>query len=216
MDRSRVGVIIPALNEAKTITSIVSKAVEYGFPIVVDDGSLDNTGVNAFAAGALVVRHDKNSGYDAALNSGFRRADELDCAYIVTLDADGQHDPSVLQSFIHALDNGAEVVVGIRDRQQRIAEHIFAWISHLKWGILDPLCGMKAYRMTVYREFGHFDSYGSIGTELMIYAAKSDKKIVQLSLKTRERMDSPRFDSRFSANIRIFRALWIGLKKRPV
>jgi glycosyltransferase involved in cell wall biosynthesis len=71
MERHRIGIIIPALNEANTIAAIVTGAANYGLPIVVDDGSSDETGAFAAAAGAAVVRIDTNVGYDEALNLGF-------------------------------------------------------------------------------------------------------------------------------------------------
>ena len=212
MERHRIAIVIPALNEKETIAAVVASASGYGMVVVVDDGSGDETGVLAAAAGATVVRHDVNRGYDAALNSGFSRASEMNCAYVVTMDADGQHDPTRLLPFIRMLDEGADVVVGIRDRRQRLAEHVFAWMGARKWGIHDPLCGMKAYRMTVYRELGHFDAYASIGTELAIYAASSGKKIMQCAVQTSDRNDQPRFGRRFSANMRILHALWVALR----
>ena len=211
MERHRIGIVIPALNEMATIGAVVSSASQYGAPIVVDDGSSDETGALSIAAGASVVKHDVNRGYDQALNSGFVRAHELGCEYVVTMDADGQHEPAILSVFIRALDDGADVVIGIRDRRQRLAEHIFAWVGFITWGIRDSLCGMKAYRIGIYRELGHFDSYNSIGTELAIFAAKSGKKIVQLPIKTRERLDEPRFGRIYSANMRIVHALWHAL-----
>ena len=57
MDRSRVGIIIPTLNESKTIAQIVKSVLPYGIAIVVDDGSIDNSGKLAIAAGAEVVQH---------------------------------------------------------------------------------------------------------------------------------------------------------------
>lgn len=210
MERHRVGIVIPALNEGNTIADIVLGAARHGMPIVVDDGSSDETGALAAAAGAAVVRIDTNVGYDEALNFGFSHAEKLGCEYVVTLDADGQHDPDILTSFIRALDDGADVVIGTRDRHQRLAEHIFSWVASQKWGILDPLCGVKAYRMDAYRELGHFDSYCSVGTELAIYAAKSGKKIAQIVVMTRDRQDVSRF-GRFSANKKILRALWLGM-----
>jgi glycosyltransferase involved in cell wall biosynthesis len=213
MERHRIGIIIPALNEANTIAAIVSGAARYGLPIVVDDGSSDETGAFAAAAGAAVVRIDTNVGYDEALNLGFSHAEKLGCEYLVTLDADGQHDPTIVVSFIRALDDGADVVVGARDRRQRLAEHIFAWFASIRWGIVDPLCGVKAYRMNAYRELGHFDSYCSIGTELAIYAARSGMRIDQVMVKTSDRQDASRF-GRFSANGKILRALWLGMFPR--
>ncbi|MBU2538878.1 MAG: glycosyltransferase family 2 protein [Proteobacteria bacterium] len=211
MERHRIGIVIPALNEAATIGWVVSNVLPYGVPIVVDDGSRDETGEAASSLGASVVRHPANRGYDQALNSGFSHAEALGCEYVITMDADGQHDPTILHEFIQALDNGADVVIGVRDRHQRLAEYIFAWVAAKKWGISDPLCGMKAYRINIYKELGHFDSYDSIGTELALYAAKNGKHIAQLPVKTRERIDAPRFGRRFSANRRILYALWASL-----
>jgi glycosyltransferase involved in cell wall biosynthesis len=207
----RVAIIIPALNEAKTIGSVVELASRSGTAVVVDDGSTDETGAIASRAGAEVVRHATCRGYDRALSSGFERANALGCEFAVTMDADGQHDAALVDTFVRALSGGADVVAGIRDRRQRCAEHIFAWVGRLRWRIRDPLCGMKGYRLELYRELGHFDSYGSIGTELAIYAASKGKNVVQIPIKTRDRLDQARFGRRFSANKRILRALWVGL-----
>ena len=73
---------------------------------------------------------------------------------------------------------------------------------------------MKAYRIEVYRALGHFDCYTSIGTELSIYAARAGKVIAQLPVRTGDRIDHPRFGKVFSANRRIFRALWRGWWRR--
>jgi glycosyltransferase involved in cell wall biosynthesis len=207
MARSGVGIIIPALNEAQSIAKVVEGARQFGTVIVVDDGSSDGTGAVAAAAGAEVVRHPLNLGYDAALGSGFERAAALSCDAVVTLDADGQHDPQLLAQFIAALETGASVVAGVRDRCQRIAERLFAWVTRIRWGIHDPLCGMKGYQMAVYRELGHFDSYGSIGTELALFAARRGMRLVEIPVRTRERVGAPRFGRRLSANWRILRAL---------
>jgi len=211
MERHRIGIVIPAYNEAATIAAIATNASKFGSPIIVDDGSDDDTVKQASVDGATVVSHSLNQGYDQALNTGFAHAQKAGYEYIITLDADGQHDPDTLISFIQALDDGADVVIGIRDKHQRLAEQIFAWLASIKWGIKDPLCGMKAYRINVYNSLGHFDSYNSIGTELAIHAAKNGRKITQIAIKTAQRQDSPRFGRRFSANRSILRALWLAL-----
>jgi len=211
MDRSRVGIVIPALNESATILDVVEMAGKYGVPIVVDDGSADDTAELAKQAGAVVVLHERNRGYDAALNSGFKEAALLGKDVIITLDADGQHDPSLLQKFIDRIDAGADVVVGIRSRRQRFAEHLFAWYTSLRFGIKDPLCGMKAYRTVVYDTLGHFDSYGSIGTELVIFAAKNGCRFGQIPFEVREREGQSRFGRILVGNYRIIRAMVISI-----
>ncbi|MCE5181772.1 MAG: glycosyltransferase family 2 protein [Anaerolineaceae bacterium] len=211
MARSRVGIVIPAFNESETIVGIVEAAGIYGVPIVVDDGSTDATAELALCGGAVVVAHGKNCGYDAALNSGFKKAAELGSEIIVTVDADGQHDPLLIQKFIDAIDAGADIVVGIRSRRQRFAEHLFAGYTNLRFGIKDPLCGMKAYRIKVYKALGHFDSHGLIGTELMVFAAKKGFRLSQISFDVRERDGLSRFGQMLTGNYKIIRAMMISI-----
>jgi len=211
MDRSRIAIIIPAYNESTTIGNVVCLASLYGVPWVVDDGSSDSTGQIALNAGARVVIHASNRGYDQALNSGFAAAYANGCDAFVTLDADGQHNPDLLPQIIDLLDEGAEVVIGVRSRQARLAEHIFAFFTRLRYGIDDPLCGLKAYRASVYEAHGHFDSYGSIGTELALSAASSRLRLEQVPFEVRNRADTPRFGLAFRANLRILRSLVLSL-----
>ena len=210
MDRSRVGIIIPALNEERSIGVVVRRCRDYGTPIVVDDGSSDGTGATARREGAEVVRHEVNRGYDGALNSGFRKAADLGCEYAVTIDADGQHNPEILGKVLSLLET-CDVVLGVRNKRPRVAEHCFACLTRWMYGISDPLCGLKAYRIQVYRALGHFDSCGSIGTELALFAARKGLRIAQLPVMVGERADAPRFGRSLRANGKIFRAMFLFL-----
>ncbi len=209
MDRSRVAIVIPAFNESFSLPGVLCKVKRYGMPIIVDDGSTDDTAKVASEEGAIIVSHNTNLGYDAALNSGFKKASELGMSIIVTMDADGQHNPASLNDFISRVIDGADVVVGKRVETQRISEYIFSLITQIRFGISDPLCGMKAYKTEIYRDLGHFDSYNSIGTELALYAAKKKYRIDQLPIDIKPRLDKSRFSSfgSLNANLRILRSI---------
>ena len=213
MDKYKVAIVIPAFNEEATIFNIVQSVKKYGIVVVVNDASTDKTKQLAEDAGAIVVSHNKNKGYDGALNSGFSKVKELNCDVIITFDADGQHNHESIKEYINLIEQGFDVVIGSRNKLQRGAEYIFSWVSTWRWGIKDPLCGMKAYRVDIFSQLRYFDSYGSIGTELVIYAAHKNIKILQQSIKIEDRQDRPRFGSSFSTNIVILRALWLGLRK---
>lgn len=208
MDKHKVAIVIPAFNEQETIYNVVKSVKENGIVIVVNDASKDDTGKIASKAGAVIVHHDKNKGYDEALNSGFLKASELGCEIVITFDADGQHDPHIIKEFIMLINNDCDIVIGIRNKFQRASEHIFSWVSKYKWGIHDPLCGMKGYSTKVYKQLGHFSSYSSIGTELCIFSQKYGFKIVQVPIKVHDRIDKSRMGSRLSANIKILTALF--------
>ena len=67
----KISILIPCYNEEKTIEGVIHKSLKYGFPVVINDGSSDNTFILAKKAGAKVINHKFNKGYDEALNSGF-------------------------------------------------------------------------------------------------------------------------------------------------
>lgn len=204
----RVAIVIPAFNEEFTIFNQVKSARKYGEVIVVNDGSTDQTENKALKAGAMVVNHHRNKGYDKSLNSGFFKANELGCKIIITFDADGQHEAKMIKKFIMLIQDGHDVVIGVRDKFQRVSEYIFSWVSKLKWGIKDPLCGLKAYNVEVYKRFGYFSSYDSIGTELCISSYKSGFKIFQTPIRIYKRGDNSRIGNNVYANIKILWALF--------
>lgn len=207
MDRHRVAIIVPALNEAATVGRVAASASSFGAVIVVDDGSADATPSIAEAAGATVVRHLRTRGYDDALNSGFSLASKMGAMYAVTLDADGQHDPHLIPAFLGQLDAGSTVVMGVRPRPGRVAERVFGWYTTRRYGIHDPLCGLKAYDMRAYEERGYFDTTGSMGTELAIYCASKGYGISEVPIPIERRLDRPRIGSMLRANSAVLRAL---------
>ncbi len=107
---------IPAYNEEKTIAKVVLSAQKNSHKVIVcDDGSGDLTGEIAERLGAVVIRHEKNLGYGAALQSLFKYAKTLNADVLVTLDSDGQHDPEQIPLLVKAIQEGlADVVLGSR------------------------------------------------------------------------------------------------------
>jgi glycosyltransferase involved in cell wall biosynthesis len=108
--------LIPAHNEAPRITPVIAKTRSHLPVLVVDDGSSDNTADIAQAAGARVLRQTPNQGKGQALKTGFRRALDEDCAAVLMLDADGQHDPDEIPAFLQAWrERGADLIIGARE-----------------------------------------------------------------------------------------------------
>ncbi|NIP78700.1 MAG: glycosyltransferase, partial [Gemmatimonadetes bacterium] len=94
--------IIPAYDAAHRVGDVVRGASRHLPVLVVDDGSEDETAAVARAAGGTVVRQSPNQGKGAALQAGFRHALGLGVDAVVTLDADGQHDPAEIPAFLEA------------------------------------------------------------------------------------------------------------------
>src|SRR4029077_15932239 len=108
--------LIPAFEEGPRVGAVVLRATAHLPVLVVDDGSPDDTAARAEAAGATVVVQRPNQGKGAALRAGFAWALAHDADAVVTLDADGQHDPDEIPTFLDAFDRtAADLVIGRRD-----------------------------------------------------------------------------------------------------
>jgi glycosyltransferase involved in cell wall biosynthesis len=140
-----VWVIIPAFNEEAVIHDVVRTV--YGvFPniVVVDDGSIDRTGEEAKRAGATVLKHPLNLGQGAALQTGITWAVRQSAMWLVTFDADGQHNifdvPKMIEQLI---ETDADVALGSRFSgatigmpwQRRIVLKMAIWFTRATTGL---------------------------------------------------------------------------------
>jgi glycosyltransferase involved in cell wall biosynthesis len=108
--------LIPAYREGPRIAPVVASAREHLPVVVIDDGSDDDTAAVADLAGATVLRQVPNAGKGAALRAGFRHALDGGAAAVITLDADGQHDPAQIPAFLAAFAaSRPELIIGQRD-----------------------------------------------------------------------------------------------------
>src|SRR5574340_1632603 len=106
-------VLIPAYNEGERLAPVVRKALACLPVLVVDDGSNDGTAAVAREAGADVLTQNPNQGEGAALLAGFSAAIERGYQAVITLDADGQHDPDEIPAFVNAYrQQHADLVIG--------------------------------------------------------------------------------------------------------
>ncbi len=148
--------LIPAWNEAARVGPVIRAAGVHLPVLVVDDGSQDETAAIAQEAGATVARHPCNRGKGAALTTGFHYGLERGYEAVVTLDADGQHDPAEIPKFLAAHEASAgdlQLIIGRRDFGQmpfprRYTNPLFgAWLLSLalQTPIHDSQSGYRLY-----------------------------------------------------------------------
>jgi len=162
MAPAETSIVIPAFNEAASIAALVAdlrRAGSWREILVVDDGSTDDTGARASAAGAHVIRHPYNKGNGAAVKTGIRHA-AGSCVLII--DADGQHQPSDAVRLVAQLAD-YDLVVGARSTEsqaspaRRLGNSALNWIaSYLtEQPIADLTSGFRAARREHLMEFLH-------------------------------------------------------------
>jgi glycosyltransferase involved in cell wall biosynthesis len=144
--------LIPAYNERAHIQTVVSAACAHAPTLVVDDGSGDDTAALAAQAGATVIRQSPNQGKGAALHAGFAWGLEHGYEAVLTLDADGQHDPAEIPAFVQAFEQHAgDLIIGRRTFTQMppIREWANATGSRLlSWALGQPILdNQSGYRL---------------------------------------------------------------------
>lgn len=107
---------IPCYNTENYIADVIAKTKQYvNEIIIIDDGSIDKTAEIASSLGATVVRHLHNKGYGAAIQSCFKTAKKEQADILITLDGDGQHDPSNIPTLLAPVLKGeTDLVIGSR------------------------------------------------------------------------------------------------------
>ena len=209
MDRCRALIFIPALDEAETIADVVTECLSICEVLVLDDGSSDATSIEAKNAGASVMSNKSPGGYDKAIRTGFEYAVDHEFDILITADADGQHSASDIKYALNTImsDQNAALVVGTRDKLNRISEHLFSGVSKLKFGIADPLSGLKAYRLKELRGLSEYVG-SNIGTLIVAASVKLKKKIKMIGITVEPRTAGhSRFGHSLSGELKILRAL---------
>jgi len=185
---------IPAFNEEKTIGKVVLQAQRYVSRVIVcDDGSTDMTGEIASRLGADVIRHERNLGYGAAIQSLFRRAKKLNADVSVTLDADGQHDPREIPNVTKpVLDDIADIAIGSRFADKRLA-YTIPWYRRVgiklitrlvnnasRQDIQDTQSGFRAYSRRSLETLSAFENGMGVSVEVLISATKRGLRICEI------------------------------------
>ena len=192
---SRTGAVIPAYREEAFIGPVVEGLRrQVGSVVVVDDGSPDGTATAAERAGALVLRHPRNCGKGAAVQTGLKHFFTTDVAWVFLLDGDGQHDPSEVPRFLEAADrSGADLVVGNRMHDlstmpwvRRVTNRFMSWqIGRLCGQALpDSQCGYRLARRGLIPLLLACSTGFDFETEALLLAARHGCRIEFVPIRT--------------------------------
>ncbi len=206
-------VIVPTYNEAENIQAIVDSVRRHGYDIlIVDDGSPDGTGaiaddIAANDVGVEVMHRSEKAGIGPAYAAGFDRGLEMGAEILCEMDADFSHDPADLPRLVHAIEAGADLVIGSRYvpgggttgwpwYREAISRGGNAYAS-LMLGIRvrDATAGFRAFRDTTIRKMDpstcRASGYG-FQVEMAWRAREAGLDIVEvpITFKDRERGES--------------------------
>jgi UDP-N-acetylglucosamine---dolichyl-phosphate N-acetylglucosaminyltransferase len=200
---NRIGIILPAFNEAGVIKSViesipttllVNKTSYTLVPVVVNDGSKDDTEAVALSTKrAVVISHVINMGAGAATRTGLRYLRENDFTYGATMDSDGQHSPKDLQKAIVAvINNAGDFVIGSRligggnmPWYKTLGNKGLNFLTHLLLGVssTDSQSGLKSFnRTTIDRLYFRENGY-AFCSEILWRAHKANLRIAEVPIE---------------------------------
>jgi glycosyltransferase involved in cell wall biosynthesis len=195
-------VCIPAFDEADNLPGVIGEIPRSvaGLPthvLVIDDGSRDATAAVAASHGAHVVTHPVNSGQGAALQTGYLVAERLGVDIVVTLDADGQHDPAEMPRLVTPIVDGrADFVVGSRRKGAHESESkardagitLYTRLINLLGGtdVTDIANGYRAIRAARLQEIA-FTEDQFHNPELLLGAARAGLRVIDVPVTIRRR-----------------------------
>ena len=191
---------MPAFNEAKYIGSLVLQTRQYvDEVIVVDDGSADNTAEIAALAGARVIKHERNRGYGASIQSIFTEAKNIDPDILVILDADAQHSPKEIPDIVKPILDGYDFVIGSRHGQagkipfyrrigQRLILRSVKVLSDNK--LTDSECGFRAFSRKAIMALELKENGMAVSAETIAEAARKNLKVTQVPVNVTYDKDS--------------------------
>ena len=190
----KITIGIPAYNEENNIADIITELRKTTDSIIVcDDGSSDRTGDISRNLGAIVIRHDKNRGYGAAINTIFQRAVEIESDILVTFDADGQHRIEDIPKLLMPIEkNNMDIVIGSRflknqvdiPNYRKMGIKMITGITNasINQKLTDAQSGLRAYSKRVLAEISPSDVGMGISTEILIKASSKGLKISEVPI----------------------------------
>lgn len=193
LELDNICILIPAYNAEQTLGSVLEKIRPLGLDmIVVNDGSGDETKRVALEYGALLLEHPSNLGKGTALRTGFQYVLQKDYQVLITLDADGQHDPSEIPSLLRIFQSvKPDILIASRAGEfgqmtflrrfwNRLAARAVARLCHSD--ITDSQSGFRLIRTEILREIPLLTSGYETELELLIKACKKDFNVLSVPL----------------------------------
>ena len=208
-DRNSYVAIIPSYNEAQTLPGIVREILKKNIQvIVIDDYSTDNSYKLFQNSKIIFLRNSKRLGYEKSLNRGFKIAKKKNFKYLVTFDADGQQNIKDIKRIFKKLVKGKNMlVVGERNKKQRILEYLFSIYTSKFFKISDPLSGLKAINLKKIRFKIDDSPFSYSGTHILLQCIIKNLKHDTIKINMNKRIGKSRYGNFFSSNIKIFKSL---------
>ena len=184
-------IIIPAFNPGNELNRLVNEIQKLMdlYILIIDDGS--NPKIQILKNNLIIIRNDINYGKGFALNKGFAWGRKNGFKFAITMDADGQHSPGIIQEFINLGDEidfglGYRKFSGAMPFHRRLSNYLTSKLISIRISknIVDSQCGYRRYNLELLSKYIFKEKGFQFETEVLLKTINNDSNISHISIPT--------------------------------
>ena len=178
-----LGIVIPSKNEFHSLKKIVNKLKKKKLKfVIINDCSTDNTDKYLKQNNVNYIKNQKSIGYTKSIIKGFKYFKSKNVRYILTMDADGEHDIKFLNKFEKKINQvDYDLIIANRYYKNRISEKIISIFTNYRLSIKDPLSGFKLYKLKTFMKSIRFINKNNFLVDYISFLIKKNYKVTNIN-----------------------------------
>jgi len=196
-------ILIPAYNEVKNLSKILKYKYNY---LIIDDGSNDGTANLIKKNKSNYIKNFTNIGYEKSLIKGLHYLKKKNFKYVLTIDGDGEHPINKIKKiYFLAFNKKADLIICNRKSKNRLLEDLLSLFFQVRFGLRDPLSGMKMYYMPKIIKLINKIDKDSFLVDLIIMLIKKKCKILNYEITTKKKFSESKIGYNFTVQLKILK-----------
>jgi glycosyltransferase involved in cell wall biosynthesis len=198
-----LAILIPAYNEVKNLAKILKYNYNY---LIIDDGSNDGT-VNLLKKNKIhYIKNLTNLGYEKSLIKGLNYLKKKKFKYVLTFDGDGEHPINKIKKiYFLAKNKKADLIICNRKHRSRILENLLSLFFQIRFGLKDPLSGMKMYYLPKIKNLINKIDKDSFLVDTIIMFIKKKYKILNYEITTKKKFGESKIGYNYTVQLKILK-----------
>jgi glycosyltransferase involved in cell wall biosynthesis len=196
-------ILIPAYNEVKNLVKILKYKYNY---LIVDDGSNDGTEKLLRKKKINYIKNLSNIGYEKSLIKGLNFLKNKKIKYVLTLDGDGEHPVNKIKKIYSLAQNKkVDLIICNRKYKNRLLENLLSLFFLIRFGLKDPLSGMKMYYLPKIKNFINKINKDSFLVDVIIMCINKKYNILNYEISTKKKIGKSKVGYNFNVQLKILK-----------
>lgn len=196
-------ILIPAYNELKNLVKILKYKYNY---LIIDDGSNDGTEKLLKKKKINYIKNLTNIGYEKSLIKGFNYLKKKKIKYILTVDGDNEHPINKIKKIYSLAKNRkTDLIICNRKHKNRLLENLLSFFFQIRFGLKDPLSGMKMYYLPKMRSLINKIDKNSFLVDMIIMQINKKHNILNYEIVTKKKLGKSKVGYNFNTQLKILK-----------